>query len=62
MHNSIWGRGLVVLAAMWAMMQPAGAQSFIEGSFDPAVPTPDRYGRPCARHPHYLARTEPMPI
>ncbi|MEQ5789099.1 carboxypeptidase [Erythrobacter sp. NFXS35] len=38
MGNTIWGRGLIVLAAMWAMMQPAGAQSFIEGRFDPAIP------------------------
>ena len=39
MRNNLWGRCLLMLAAIWAMTQPAGAQSFMEGSFDPAIPT-----------------------
>jgi hypothetical protein len=36
-----WGRWLAGLAAIWAVASPAQAQSFIEGSFDPAIPTLD---------------------
>ncbi len=39
MRSRIWGRWLVVLAALWGTAQTAQAQSFIEGSFDPAIPT-----------------------
>ncbi|MDJ0642868.1 MAG: M14 family metallopeptidase [Erythrobacter sp.] len=30
---------IAVLAATWSMIQPAQAQSFLEGEFDPAIPT-----------------------
>ncbi|WP_086619993.1 M14 family metallopeptidase [Erythrobacter tepidarius] len=43
MRNRLWGRWRSVLAALvgaalWASL-PAQAQSFIEGTFDPAIPT-----------------------
>ncbi len=39
MRSRIWGRWLVGLAAVWTAAHPAQAQSFIEGEFDPAIPT-----------------------
>jgi len=39
MRSTGWGRWLVGLAAIWAATQPGHAQSFIEGAFDPAIPT-----------------------
>ncbi len=39
MRNKFWGQCLVVMAALMGAGQPAAAQSFIEGSFDPAIPT-----------------------
>lgn len=39
MKSGFWGRCLVVLAAALGAAQPAAAQSFGEGSFDPAIPT-----------------------
>ncbi|MDP4604859.1 MAG: M14 family zinc carboxypeptidase, partial [Erythrobacter sp.] len=39
MRSKLWGRWLVVLAGLWGTAQAAQAQSFIEGSFDPAIPT-----------------------
>lgn len=39
MRRTLGGRCLVVLAAIWSLTQPAGAQSFLEGAFDPAIPT-----------------------
>jgi hypothetical protein len=39
MRSRIWRRWLVLLAALWGTAQTAQAQSFIEGSFDPAIPT-----------------------
>lgn len=39
MRSRIWGRWLVVLTALWGTAQAAQAQSFIEGSFDTAIPT-----------------------
>jgi hypothetical protein len=39
MHNKLWGRCLVVLAALWGAAVPGQAQSFAEGAFDPAIPT-----------------------
>jgi hypothetical protein len=35
----MWGRWLVVLAALWGTVAPGQAQSFVEGTFDPAIPT-----------------------
>ena len=39
MRNVFWGRCLIVLAALAGAALPARAQSFIEGQFDPAIPT-----------------------
>ncbi len=39
MRNGVWGRWLVGLAAVIGTGQPAAAQSFIDGNFDPAIPT-----------------------
>lgn len=39
MRIGMMGRWLAGLAMVWAAVQPAQAQSFIEGSFDPAIPT-----------------------
>lgn len=39
MRNTLWGYCLVVLAALCASTQPVQAQSFLDGSFDPAIPT-----------------------
>lgn len=39
MCKGMWGRSLVGLAAVWAAAQPLHAQSFIDGTFDPAIPT-----------------------
>jgi hypothetical protein len=39
MRNTLWGQCLVVLAALCAGVQPVQAQSFLDGSFDPAIPT-----------------------
>lgn len=39
MRKTIRGLGLVVLAMLAAGGQPASAQSFIDGRFDPAIPT-----------------------
>lgn len=39
MRNRFWGQCLVVVAALMGAGQPATAQSFIEGSFDQAIPT-----------------------
>ena len=39
MRNRKWGRWLVGMAAVWATVQPAQAQSFLDGAFDPAIPT-----------------------
>lgn len=39
MRSKVWGRWLVGLAAVWAAAHAAQAQSFIEGEFDPAIPT-----------------------
>lgn len=39
MRNGFWGGCLLMLAAMLGALAPARAQSFIEGSYDPAIPT-----------------------
>jgi hypothetical protein len=39
MRSSMWGRWLLGLVAVWSAALPVHAQSFIEGQFDPAVPT-----------------------
>jgi len=39
MRKTLWGRCLITLAALWGTGQPGQAQSYIEGTFDPAVPT-----------------------
>ncbi|MDC8754388.1 M14 family metallopeptidase [Erythrobacter sp. sf7] len=39
MRNKLWGRCLVVLAALWGVAAPAQAQSFAQGTFDPTIPT-----------------------
>jgi len=39
MRNVFWGRWLIVLAAVLGAAGPAAAQSYIEGRFDPAIPT-----------------------
>lgn len=42
MRSKLWGRWLVVLAAVWASTltaQAVQAQSFLEGDVDPAIPT-----------------------
>lgn len=39
MRNRMWGRWLIGFAVLFAWLQPAQAQSFIEGEFDPAIPT-----------------------
>jgi Zinc carboxypeptidase len=39
MRSRVWSRWLVGLAAVWTAAHPAQAQSFIEGEFDPAIPT-----------------------
>ena len=39
MRNTVWGRCLIVLAAACAAAQQGSAQSFIEGHYDPAIPT-----------------------
>lgn len=39
MRNKLWGGCLLVLAALWGAAAPAQAQSFAQGTFDPAIPT-----------------------
>lgn len=39
MLKQVWARGLVGLAMLWSAALPVQAQSFIEGRFDPAIPT-----------------------
>lgn len=39
MRSRVWGRWLVGLAAVWASVHTAQAQSFIESEFDPVIPT-----------------------
>ena len=39
MRSRVWGRWLAGLAMLCAAVQPAQAQSFADGRFDPAVPT-----------------------
>jgi hypothetical protein len=39
MRSRVWGRWLVGLAAVFASVQPAHAQSFVDGEFDPAIPS-----------------------
>jgi hypothetical protein len=39
MRNKLWGRCLVVLAALCGVATPGQAQSFAQGTFDPAIPT-----------------------
>ena len=39
MRNRLWGRWLVVLAALCGGAVPGQAQSFAQGAFDAAIPT-----------------------
>ena len=39
MRKTIWGLGLAMVAAFAAVGQTASAQSFLDGRFDPAIPT-----------------------